>query len=82
MREKQDKIDNVQTQIDTTLTQNNVNLSPPTPVNTDNQYTNDVEGFKKYIKNTFEDDNPVISGTKDSFTYEDIEFKYNNGKFD
>jgi hypothetical protein len=55
---------------------------PPTPVNTDNQYTNDVEGFKKYIKNTFEDDNPVISGTKDSFTYEDIEFKYNNGKFD
>ena len=80
MREKQDEIDNVQTQIDTTLSQNNVNLSPPQPV--EEVYTNDPKGFKKYIKNTFEDDNPVISGTKDSFTYEDIEFKYNNGKFD
>jgi hypothetical protein len=56
------------------------NTNPPEPVQ--QNFTNDVEGFKKYIKKEFNDNNPVISGTKDSFTYEDVEFKYNNGKFE
>jgi hypothetical protein len=45
-------------------------------------YTNDPSGFKEYIKKRFKDNNPVISGTKDVFTYEDVEFNYNNGKFE
>jgi hypothetical protein len=48
MREKQDKIDNVQTQIDTTLTQNNVNLSPPTPV--EPSFSGDEKGLTDYLK--------------------------------
>ena len=44
-------------------------------------YTNDPSGFKEYIKKRFKDNNPVISGTKDVFTYEGVEFEYNNGKF-
>ena len=45
-------------------------------------YTNDPSGFKEYIKKEFNDNNPVISGTKDVFTYEGENFKYNNGKFE
>lgn len=45
-------------------------------------YTNDATSFKKYIEKEFNDDNPEISGTKDIFTYEGINFEYNNGKFE
>jgi hypothetical protein len=54
----------------------------PQPSPVQQNFTNDEEGFKKYIKKEFNDNNPVISGTKDSFTYEGVEFKYNNGKFE
>lgn len=45
-------------------------------------YTNDVAGFKSYIKKEFNDSNPRISGTKDKFTYEGVNFEYKNGNFE
>jgi hypothetical protein len=63
---------------------NKNNPSPPTPVNTENQYTNDVEGFKKYMKVYMGEyyDESKVSGTKDTFIYDGETLTFNNGKFE
>lgn len=66
----------------------NTNTQPkpttPTPVNTGNQYTNDLPSFKKYMKSYMTNgyDESKVSGVKDTFTYDGETFTFNNGKFD
>jgi hypothetical protein len=46
-------------------------------------YTNDLAGFKEYAKKVIKNyDESKVGGTKDIFTYDGLEFKYNNGKFE
>jgi hypothetical protein len=54
------------------------------PVNTENQYTNDLPSFKKYMKSYLTNgyDESKVSGVKDTFTYDGETFTFNKGKFD
>lgn len=77
---------NAQTKKTTTKATTKTTVAPakPNPVNTENQYTNDLPSFKKYMKSYLTNgyDESKVSGVKDTFTYDGETFTFNKGKFD